>query len=158
MEDIAEAAGVSRRTVYRHFATKADLVFEHPRRWLAHFTSVLTTTETDESTRERVQRSVLEIAERIADDPEPVLAAFAVRMANPILGATHASTDAQWVEQIFASLLAEHGAQSALECMVCAGAHVGATNALFFSWSMDPAADLIAMTRATLDQCNDLWP
>jgi len=79
-------------------------------------------------------------------------------MANPILGAAHASSDAQWVEVILTSLLAEHGNGSMLEFMVCAGAHVGATNALFFSWSLDPIADLIAMTREALDQCNGLWP
>ena len=34
MDDVAAAAGVSRRTAYRHFPSKDDLVFEQPRRWL----------------------------------------------------------------------------------------------------------------------------
>lgn len=46
----------------------------------------------------------------------------------------------------------------ALECMVCAGSFVGETNALFFSWSLQPSNDLLAMTEAALDQCVPLWP
>jgi len=37
MAEVAEAADVSRRTVYRYFPTKDDLVFEHPHRWLQQF-------------------------------------------------------------------------------------------------------------------------
>ena len=37
MDDVAAAAGVSRRTAYRHFPSKDDLVFEQPRRWLGAF-------------------------------------------------------------------------------------------------------------------------
>ena len=32
MEQVAEAARVSRRTIYRYFPTKDDLVFESPRK------------------------------------------------------------------------------------------------------------------------------
>lgn len=159
MEDIADEAGVSRRTVYRHFATKADLVFEHPRRWLEHFQATLETEPDATKTRERCERAIAEIAQLIAANPEPVLDAFAVRMANPILGATHSSSDAKWSELIFTSLLAEHGPEKIQQSMICAGALVGATNALFLGWSLAyPDADLVSMTTATLQQCDGLWP
>jgi len=158
MEDVADKAGVSRRTVYRHFATKADLVFEHPRRWLAHYESVLADNASS-SARGRCERAILEIAQMIAADPEPVLAAFAVRNANPVLGATHSSSDAKWVEQTFHALIAEHGPEASLQCMVCAGALTGATNALIVAWSLaHPNADLVAMAHATLEQVEALWP
>lgn len=159
MDDVAEAAGVSRRTVYRHFSTKADLVFEHPHRWLERFRSVMDSDPAEESARERCFRGIREVAEIIAADPEPVLASFAVRTANPSLGATHTTSDAAWAELIFANLLAEQGEPDALECMVCAGATIGATNALILAWSLtQPEADLLAMTDATLAQCEGLWP
>lgn len=159
MEQIAEASGVSRRTVYRHFPTKADLVFEHPRRWLEHFEAILASPVDGESARQRCERGIIEIAEMIASDPDPVLEAFAVRNANPILGATHASSDQRWAELVFANLLAEHGEQQMLACMTCAGALVGATNALILSWSLAfPDGNLSEMTRATLAQIDGIWP
>lgn len=159
MEDIADAAGVSRRTVYRHFPTKADLVFEHPRRWLEHFELVLGSVREGETARQRCERGIVEVAEMIANDPEPVLEAFAVRNANPILGATHASSDQRWAELVFTNLLAEHGEAHMFACMICAGALVGATNALILSWSLVyPDADFPTMTQAALSQVDGLWP
>jgi hypothetical protein len=38
---VATAACTSRRTVYRHFPSKDDLVFEHPRNWILHFDEVV---------------------------------------------------------------------------------------------------------------------
>lgn len=158
MEDIADQAGVSRRTVYRHFATKADLVFEHPRRWLELFEATLHAAPDETTTRERCERAIIEIADMIAADPQPVLEAFAIRNANPILGATHSSSDATWVELIFSSLVAEHGMEKAQPCMICAGALVGATNALIVGWSLAyPNADLVAMAQDALKQCAGLW-
>lgn len=162
MDDVAEAAGVSRRTVYRHFATKADLVFEHPHRWLEHFRRVMGDPEGGsggESTRDRCERGIREVAAIIAANPEPVLTSFGVRKANPSLGAHHTSTDAAWAELIFGHLLAEHGEAAALECMVCAGALIGSTNALILAYSLSPpGADLVAMTDAALGQCAGIWP
>lgn len=161
MDDVAEHAGVSRRTVYRHFATKADLVFEHPHRWLDHFRSVLGSpgSSTGESASARCERGVREVAEMIVADPEPVLTSFAVRTANPSLGAHHSKSDAVWAELIFVHLLADHGEAAALQCMVCAGALIGATNALFLAWSLSPHdTDLRAMTDLALEQCKGLWP
>ncbi len=159
MDDIAEEAGVSRRTVYRHFAAKADLVFEHPRRWLERFEFVLSNPHHDETVRECCERGVTEVAQMIADDPQPVLDAFAVRNANPILGATHASSDQRWAELVFTNLVAEHGEAEMFQSMVCAGALVGATNALILAWSLSfPGADLMDMTRAALNQVADIWP
>ena len=159
MEQIADGAGVSRRTVYRHFQTKADLVFEHPRRWLEHFESVLSSPQENEPARQRCERGIIEIADIIARDPEPVLEAFAVRNANPILGATHASSDQRWAELVFATLVAEHGEAQMFECMVCAGALIGATNALILAWSLAyPNANLPEMTAAALAQVDYIWP
>ena len=159
MEDIADEAGVSRRTVYRHFPTKADLVFEHPRRWLEHFEAVLDSPVEGETPRQRIERAIIEIGEMIAIDPEPVLEAFAVRNANPILGATHAASDQRWAELVFANLLAEHGESQMFQCMICAGALVGATNALILSWSLAyPDGDFGQMTQAALAQVDGLWP
>lgn len=159
MEDIADAVGVSRRTIYRHFPTKADLVFEHPRRWLEHFETVLASPIDGETARQRIERAIVEIGEQIAHDPEPVLQAFAVRNANPILGATHASSDQRWGELVFASLFAEHGEAAMFSCMICAGAFVGATNALILSWSLAyPDGDFEQMTRSALAQVDGLWP
>src|SRR5262245_20306739 len=78
MEAVAEAAGVSRRTAYRYFPNKEDLVFEQPRRWLDHFNETIVVTLDDETPRRRVRRGLLAVAELIQSTAPSVLPAFSV--------------------------------------------------------------------------------
>src|SRR6476646_9711899 len=76
MEDVADVAGVSRRTVYRHFPSKDDLVFEQPRRWLAHFDAEIAVRHPDETLRALCRRGLVAVAELIEANAESVLSAY----------------------------------------------------------------------------------
>src|SRR5262249_9035608 len=85
MDAVAEAAGVSRRTAYRHFPNKEDLVFEQPRRWIDHFNETVANGPADETLRLRVRGGLLAVAELIQSTASSVLPAYSVYAATPAL-------------------------------------------------------------------------
>jgi AcrR family transcriptional regulator len=160
MEDVADAAGVSRRTAYRHFATKDDLVFEQPRRWLAHFDAELATGRDGESMRERCRRGLLAVAELIASTASSVLPAYSVFRVTPSLRGANGRIQDEWFERLV-DLLTPSPPPSAsrrLQIGTIAGALVGTTTMLVAFWAAQPGADIVAMTRAALDQLDPIWP
>lgn len=161
MEQVADAARVSRRTVYRYFPTKDDLVFESPRKWLAVLNRTLDTRRLDEPTRDLLQRAVRDVARFIESDRETVLAGFSILTASPSLMERHGRSDAEWTAR-YLELLAPDVADQpngVLQATTAAMALVAATNALVAVWATtQPDSDLIAMTETMFDQLDSLWP
>ncbi len=161
MDDVARAAGVSRRTIYRYFETKDDLVFESPRQWLEVLNRVLDTRSNDESTRDLYHRALLEVARFIQDDAASVLAGFAVLTSSPSLLARHGRSDAEWTTR-YLELIGPDVADEpngALLANTAATSLVAAQNALIAIWAAgQPESDLIDMTNIVLDQIDSIWP
>lgn len=161
MDDVAEAAGVSRRTAYRHFQSKDDLVFEHPLRWLVHFNTTVADRLPGESQRERCRRGLMAVARLIQSHAEPIVAAYSVMLASPSLRGYNGRTEDQWFER-YIELLTPPGvldSDRALQMATVAGALVGTTKMLVAVWAAgQPAADMAAMTKAALDQIDPIWP
>lgn len=161
MDDVARAAGVSRRTIYRYFETKDDLVFESPRQWLEVLNRVLDTRSNDESTRDLYHRVLLEVARFIQDDAASVLAGFAVLTSSPSLLARHGRSDAEWTTR-YLELIGPDVADEpngALLANTAATSLVAAQNALIAIWAAgQPESDLIDMTNIVLDQIDSIWP
>ena len=91
MDDVAAASGASRRTVYRHFPTKADLVFERPRGWVRHFDEVVADGPADQSGLQRCLRGLRSVARLVDDTDEAVFVSFQVYLQNPSLRGSHAA-------------------------------------------------------------------
>ena len=161
MDDVASAAGVSRRTLYRYFATKDDIVFEPPREWLVVMNAVLASRRKDESSRSVFRRALLAVADYVQEDAAAVLRAYSVLASSPELASRHGRSDAEWVE-CYIRLLGPDFAEVAhgeLKMMAAAMAAVGAQNALIATWAAQyPRADLVAMTSIVLDQIDSIWP
>jgi AcrR family transcriptional regulator len=160
MEDVAVAAGVSRRTAYRHFPSKDDLVFEQPRRWLGHFDAEIATTHPGETMRQLCRRGLLAVAELIQANAESVLAAYSVFRATPSLRGANGRIEDEWFERYVDLFTPSRrpGSARALELATVAGALVGTTTMLVAVWAARPGADIVAMTGAVLDQLDPIWP
>lgn len=160
MTAVAEAAGVSRRTLYRYFATKDDIVFEAPREWLEVFNGVVDDRLPDEATRDLFRRALLEVAAYVGEHATSVLKAYSVVMSSQELIARRGRSDMDWVMR-YLELLGpdvadlEHGD---LRAAIAAMALVGAQNALIVVWSQRPDTDVVAAMQLMLDQVDSVWP
>ncbi len=161
MSDVADAAQVSRRTVYRHFPTKDDLVFEHPRQWHEQLETIFGQREADESMHDLTIRALLSIAQSIDEHKDQVLAAFSVLQANESLRGTHARSDDLWVQGLVTAFLGElaDAEAMALPVLLLASSLVAATNSAIAIWSAtQPGSNIEQITTAALDQIDPLWP
>lgn len=161
MTQVAEAAGVSRRTVYRHFPTKDDLVFEHPRRWFEQFEAELGTREPNESLRDLSRRVVLSIGESIEENRDDVIAAFAVLQSTDALRGTHGKSDDRWINRYLELFMAEPGFDPGLlqQAAVVAAATVSGTNTAIALWASGASAgSLPEIAASVLDQLDPMWP
>lgn len=161
MTEIAVAAGVSRRTLYRYFPTKEDIVFESPREWLQVFESVVDTRRPNEPTRDLFLRALLTVIEHVESQRDRVVAEFAVLQESAALRARRGRSDDEWISR-YLELLApdvDPGPSGMLQAAVCAMALVAAQNALMAVWaSGPPELDATALARETFDQIDCIWP
>jgi AcrR family transcriptional regulator len=161
MDDVAVAAGVSRRTAYRHFPSKDDLVFEQPRRWLIHFNAEIAAREAGETLRQLCRRGLLSVAQLIEDNAESVLSAYSVFVATPSLRGRNGRIQDEWFARYMELFTPARRVAPArlLQIATVAGALVGTTTMLPAVWAAgQPGADMVAMTRAVLDQLDPVWP
>lgn len=162
MEDVAAAAGMSRRTVYRYFATKDDIVFESPRQWLRVFNVVVADRREDETTRDLFRRALVAVGDFVQHDAANVLAGFSILTSSPSLAARHGRSDREWIERYLELLLPELASEPAgvLQATTIATALIGAQNGLMMVWAgqYEHGADAGEMMGRMLDQLDSMWP
>lgn len=115
VDAIAERAGVSRRTVFRHVESKEELAFIHPLLWFDAFDAALAANE-QVPVGERLRLASMAIAAEIDADPEPPRRAFLVASAHPGLYRGFQSLYQRWVDRI-----AEVVAQADAKTITAAG-------------------------------------
>lgn len=161
MDQVADAASVSRRTAYRHFPSKDDLVFEQPRRWLVHFEETIAEPTPGESPRDRCRRGLLAVARLIEANAESIIPAYNVMLSTPSLRGYNGRTEDAWFARYLELLSPSRDldGEAMVEIATIAGSLVGTTKALVGVWvATRPAADMEALTRAALDQLDPIWP
>ena len=149
VDDIADALGVSRRTLFRYFASKNDMVWGDFDWVLARLRRCLEETKPEEPLHEALGRAVVE-SNRYEDDQLPELR-IRMRMITgvPALQAHSALRYAEWRE-VIAEFVADRlgGSPDDLFPQTVAHAALGTSMAAFLVWVDDPASDLVQNLEA----------
>ena len=157
MEDIAKAAGVSRRTVYRRFPTKEHIVLEVPKRWLAVWDAAVAEHH-DERPVEIAETACLAVARHIDTHRDEVLAAYASLAESPALSSAAAANDA-WIERVVALLRRERVRLSASTLHIIAGAYLGAIDGMMSQWlKAGGRGSVHRATRTLLERLRPIRP
>jgi mycofactocin system transcriptional regulator len=145
VDDVADALGVSRRTLFRYFASKNDMAWGDFDWVLARLRRCLRDTRPDEPLHEALARAVLE-SNRYEDDQMPELR-IRMRLITgvPALQAHSALRYAEWRE-VIAEWVAQRLACEAGDLIPQTVAHaaLGTSMAAFLVWVDDPSSDLVA--------------
>lgn len=154
MDDIAQAAGVSRSTAYRRFPTKEDVVLAVPRRWFATFHSASAGHPT---LPDAVRSASLAVAAHVDHESGTALAAYQVLDQVPSLRGSPLAEQA-WRDRVV-ELIDQHTAVDAEHAAVVAGAYVGAINAMMEHWAKQGGtASVVQATTRLLDRLEPIWP
>jgi AcrR family transcriptional regulator len=157
MEDIARAAGVSRRTVYRRFPSKEHLVLHIPKRWLAAWDAAVAGLP-DAPPIVVAEAACLAVARYIDAHKFEVLTAYAALAESPALATAGASNEA-WIERVVTLLRRESTPPTAGTSYVIAGAYMGAIDAMMAYWvGAGGRGSVLRQTRALLDRLRPIWP
>jgi TetR/AcrR family transcriptional regulator, regulator of mycofactocin system len=145
VDDIAEALGVSRRTLFRYFASKNDMVWGDFDRVLERLRRCLDATGPDEPLHEALRRAAVE-SNRYEDEQRPELR-IRMRLITgvPALQAHSALRYAEWRDVIAEWVAKRLGCEPGdLIPQTVAHAALGTSMAAFLVWVDDPSSDLLA--------------
>lgn len=141
MEQVAEAAGVSRSTVYRRFPTKDHVVRAVVEGWLDVWDAARAAQPDDAPAREIVGACCRAVAAHVDATAQDVLTAYAALATSPSLALASLSAP-DWhgrvvailrEDQLLCEALRHHGdVETGLH--VLAGAHLGAIDAVMDRW------------------------
>jgi len=145
VDDIADALGVSRRTLFRYFASKNDMVWGDFDWVLERLRRALQATPPEVPLHEALGRAVVE-SNRYEDEQLPELR-IRMRLITgvPALQAHSALRYAEWREVIAVWLAERLGCRPGdLVPQTVAHAALGTSMAAFLVWVDDPSSDLVA--------------
>lgn len=137
IEDITEAADVARRTFFRHFATKEDVVFPDKSELLGRLRRALADRPDAEPLQTSVREAILVFADALSEeDMDIVLLRARLSLGAPSLRARSLERQAIWEDVISEALAARLGVDPVndLPCRLVATTAVAALRAAFTVW------------------------
>lgn len=164
IDDIAQRAGVSRRTVFRYVDSKEDLVYLQPSMWLEVFDEAIAEWETNRgegSMRGRILYAAHRISEHIDTDPEPVRRAMMVALGLPDFSRGHAQVSQRWINRLALEILrdADPGdAEAVFRSRVLGAAIMGVIDAALGEWAADESVKLVNVVDRGLDYLAPILP
>ena len=100
MDDIAEAAVVSRSTLFRYFGNKEAMVFPHQDERLGIFIDIVSDPQADESPFDTVQRGLMHMAGIFHSTREEMAVQHKIVMSSPHLQARELAFYEEWERTI----------------------------------------------------------
>lgn len=151
-DDIAERAGVSRRTIFRYVRNKEELAFIHPILWLEIFDDAVAEVA-ELPLRERLMHGATTLSHHIDADSESIRRAMAVAMADPRLMHGYAGITRRWIDRIAREVRGEAtDADTVFRAGVLGAAVMGVIDAALNEWFIsDPAPPLVELVERGLD-------
>lgn len=135
--EIAAAANVSRRTFFRYFPSKDELLFIDNEPRLERFREHLSVREPDDDAFAPVFRACLEMAAEFMGERDKILARLQIIEASPVLGKQERQQDLEWEDAIAAALLVgitTPSPRARRKARLIAGAVFGAIRAALAEW------------------------
>ena len=151
MDDVAARAGVSRRTAFRYFASKEDLVFPYREERLARL-ALLLVARKGELPFETVRRACFALARDYEEAREQMLAQWRIVESEPSLLGRELQFDRRSEAAIERAFLADEqgSARATRRARVRAAAVVGVVRATLRDWIEGGATgDLARLARET---------
>ena len=99
MAQVASEAQVSRRTAFRYFASKDDLVMTYPAQWLAVFEESLQA-HRDRVLTDRIGIAAHAVADHIEADPVAVRQLYGLALAHPSVAGRYAMSSKLWIDRV----------------------------------------------------------
>jgi mycofactocin system transcriptional regulator len=152
-DDIAEAAGISRRTFFRCFATKADAVWGEFGAHVDRLERLLAATRDDQPILASICAAYVEVNDYAAEDLPILRQRMALILGEPALQA-HSQVRYADVDRVVAEHVARRTGQSPaalLPRLVATSTRAAATTA-FEVWLADGTTTLAADLHAAFDQ------
>jgi AcrR family transcriptional regulator len=157
VDDIASAAGISRRTFFRYFESKEDAALPYEEERLETLRSLLAARPPDEPVLAGVRHATVEIVASVATDPaarEEGLRRTRIVAECPSVHARSLELQSRW-EIAIREMIAEHlgvEAATSLEAHVVAGASLAAVRAAVQLWlATDGATELADLVGEAFD-------
>lgn len=145
IEDIAKAAGIGRRTFFRYFDTKDDVVLWRFDQFARHAVSLLEARPDHEPMLTALERALTQASEFYNQDPEQTLFVLRLTEATPSLYAQQLLQQDRWKRWFAEVLGAREGCSpTALPPQITATAGFEAMAIAVKCWVDDPA---IGLTR-----------
>ncbi len=153
IDEICEAAGVSRRTFFRYFLNKEALVFPHRKERLDRFVEFLVSAPPDERPVATLRRTANAFAREYMANRAQLVAQQKLIQTSPALLAREREIDRDW-ESAMSRAFRERagpGHASELRARVFAGAAIGVIRATMRHWfSTDGKEDLARLGEEAL--------
>ena len=154
IEEVCEAAGISRRTFFRYFPSKEALVFPHRAERLERFVAFLASAPPDEPPIATLRRTAAVFAREYMAHRVQLVAQQKLIHTSPALLAREREIDRDW-EAAMSRVFRERagpGHASELRARVLAGAAIGVIRATTRHWfATDGREDLARLGDEALD-------
>ena len=146
VEDIAAAAGISRRTFFRYFPTKSDVLFSEFDTLLDGLHQWFDETSDDRPMFEVIAEATMRFNRVHTDGPVAHRERMKLILHTPALRANAALRHAEWLGVIARFAARRMGvAEDSLEAQLAGHLSIGAANAAYDQWLREESSDLTAL-------------